>query len=176
MYRIAIFFAVTYRSHYMLYRIHYIIIIFLLHFFASYTYAWSARVVAVTDGDTIVVTAHASNKRIRIRLYGIDAPERNQACGKNAKAFVMAISLHKRVNIMPLNTERYGRTVAIVFLSNGSSLQEHLLEMGLAWVWPRYCVNCKEWKALQKTAQQEKIGLWKSDAKALEPWKWRQRR
>ncbi|OXS27893.1 MAG: hypothetical protein BCS36_11235 [Desulfovibrio sp. MES5] len=73
--------------------------------------------------------------------------------------------------------DRYGRTVGVVILPDGASLQERLVSEGLAWVWPRYCKQafCREWEELEEAAQREKRGLWR-DETPIPPWGWRRQK
>jgi micrococcal nuclease len=89
------------------------ILIFLITFlFTSYSYAFEGPVILVSDGDTITVVHNG--KPEKIRLYGIDTPESNQAFGTGAKNFTYAMVYRKSVNVEPVTTDRYGRTVGIV--------------------------------------------------------------
>ena len=139
-------------------------------------HAVPARIVSVIDGDTIDVELAAGGDRIRIRLFGIDAPERKQPGGEAARVFMFAF-LFQTVAIEPQGKrpDRYGRTVTTVYLPGGESLQALLLEAGLAWVWPRYCRDCEEWQNLQDAARSQGRGLWASPG-AMPPWEWRRKR
>lgn len=134
--------------------------------------AWPARVVAVTDGDTVGVEPVSGGEQVKIRLYGIDAPERKQPFGEAARGLVSNAVLHRNVSIEEKSRDRYGRIVAIVWLGTGESLQSVLLEAGLAWVWPRYCRNCQSWEELQKKAHMLGLGIW-FDPAPIPPWEWR---
>ncbi|MDR0828336.1 MAG: thermonuclease family protein [Desulfovibrio sp.] len=70
--------------------------------------------VAVADGDTITVEPARGGDRVKIRLHGIDAPERKQPYGETARGFVSNSVLFKQVDVQPRDRDRYGRTVAIV--------------------------------------------------------------
>ncbi len=134
------------------------------------------KVVKVADGDTITVLTE-NKRQIRIRLYGIDTPERRQPFGKRAKQFTSALVFGKEVFIEVIDTDRYRRSVALVQLSDGRLLNEELLKSGLAWVYERYCKKtfCEEWKDIETQAKAEKRGLFRNE-NALEPWKARRRR
>ena len=54
---------------------------------ASPVLAWPARIIQVTDGDTLTVELVTGGERVKVRLHGIDAPERNQPGGEAARAF-----------------------------------------------------------------------------------------
>ena len=139
-------------------------------------WAWPARVVAVSDGDTITVEPTDGGNRIKVRLHGIDAPEKDQPGGEPARAFVVQAALYKAVEVEPTlqGKDRYGRTVAVVVLPGGESLQAALLRAGHAWVWPRYCRGCGEWEVLQEEARAAGRGLW-INLNPVPPWEWRRK-
>ncbi len=70
----------------------------LLLTFPCLAWAWSGMVVGVTDGDTIKVMG-SHNKQVKIRLYGIDTPEKGQAFGKKAKQFTSGMVFGKVVEV-----------------------------------------------------------------------------
>lgn len=161
-----------------------IVLIFLLICFhiTEPALAWPGRVVSVSDGDTISVEPVAGGDIVKVRLHGIDCPERRQASGEAARFFVNERVLFQLVEIdeqpngrETRNQDKYGRTVAIVYLANGECLQAELLKTGLAWVWPRYCRNCSEWERLQQEAAKAGRGLWAEET-PIPPWEWRNRR
>jgi endonuclease YncB( thermonuclease family) len=67
----------------------------------------------------------------------------------------------KVVEIEPMDTDRYGRTVGLVTI-NGKSINEELVKNGFAWVFTRYCDKpfCNQWYKDQDEARQKKLGLW----------------
>lgn len=133
--------------------------------------ASSAKVVKIVDGDTIILDDSS-----RVRLYGIDCPERGQAEEIESTQAARELALGKTVEIETMYQDRYGRVVAIVILESGVTLQSALLQKGLAWVAPRYCkrLECVEWKVLEDAARHEQRGLW-SNQSPLPPWEWRRR-
>lgn len=135
-------------------------------------FAWPGRVVAVTDGDTLVAEPESGGDRVKVRLHGIDAPERKQPYGEASRGFVIDIALFKSVEVEETARDRYGRIVAVVWLPTGESLQAELLRAGLAWVWPQYCTNCEKWMDLQRRAMEAATGLW-ADGNPIAPWEWR---
>ncbi|MDR0339921.1 MAG: thermonuclease family protein [Desulfovibrio sp.] len=139
---------------------------------ASPAFAWEARVVGVADGDTITVEPAVGGDRVRVRLYGIDAPEARQSYGQAAKGFVNSAALYKQVEIDAGGRDRYGRTVAIVTVAGVGVLQELLLDAGLAWVYPQYCKDCAAWLERQTAARKAGKGLW-ADGHPVPPWEWR---
>lgn len=140
------------------------------------SWAWLARVVKVADGDTITVIDEY-NQSHRIRLYGIDCPEKNQPFGNTAKNFVSKAIAHSVVDIIEKDRDRYGRIVAIVKISDTLELQHLLVGYGLAWVYPQYCKEpvCSGWQRLEAGASLAKRGLWQ-ESNAIPPWQWRRKK
>ena len=125
----------------------------------------------VADGDTITVMHEGKGKRIR--LYGIDTPEKGQAFGKRAKQFTSNMGCGKTVEVEPKDVDRYGRTVGLVSI-NGESLNQALIKSGFAWVYRKYCKEpfCKDWLNFESAARYGKIGLW-SEPNPIVPWEFR---
>jgi len=131
------------------------------------------RVISVADGDSLTVLTQ-QGERQRIRLYGIDAPESGQAGGEAATAFARSKALFTEVELNVMDTDRFGRAVAMVTLPDGSILNEELVRHGHAWVYDTYCRQpiCIKWRALEKEARVNKKGLW-ADKNPTPPWTWR---
>jgi micrococcal nuclease len=134
-------------------------------------WAWSGKVIGVSDGDTITVLRNQQPQKIR--LYGIDCPEKRQPFGKRAKQFTSELVFGKVVEVEPVAIDRYGRTVAFVQVEN-ISVNEELIKEGLGWVFVRFCKLplCAEWQSLQLVAQAEKRGLWGHSGE-IPPWEYR---
>lgn len=128
-----------------------------------------ATVTRVIDGDTLVIDDDS-----KVRLYGIDCPERGQPGEAEAAQATSQLVGGQTVQIENLYADRYGRTVAIVILESGGTLQEALLQKGMAWVAPRYCKRpeCDSWRDLEQSARLARIGIWQ-DEHAVPPWEWR---
>jgi len=127
------------------------------------------RVVGVADGDTITVMY--DGRGVRVRIHGIDAPEKGQPFGQRAKQFVSDLVFGKDVTVRPVTKDRYGRTVAEVILDDGRSLGEELVRAGLAWWYKRYS-NDATLGDLENEARIAKRGLW-SDPNPTPPWEFR---
>lgn len=137
---------------------------------------FKGRVVAVADGDTITVLTQ-DKQQVKIRLYGIDCPESRQPFGTRAGQATSKAVFGKDVTVKPVETDRYGRTVAIVLLPSGEDLNTILLREGMAWVYQKFCKHseiCGSYRQLEHQAKSEKRGLWK-DANPIAPWEWRRR-
>jgi micrococcal nuclease len=141
-------------------------------------FGYSGKCVAVTDGDTIKVMH--DGKAERIRLYGVDAPEKKQDFGMKAKQFTSDEVFGKEVDVYTMNTDRYGRTVGFVYLHGEKtvSLNAKLVANGYAWVYVQYCNNkdiCSFLLNLEKVAREAKLGLW-DQPNPIEPWNFRKRK
>ncbi len=130
---------------------------------------FTGRVVGVSDGDTITVLH--DGKAERIRLHGIDCPEKRQAFGNRAKQFTSNLVFAKTVTVQILDRDRYGRTVGVVLLPDGRSLNHELVRAGLAWMYRRY-TNDQSLSDLEEEARLARRGLW-ADSHAVPPWEWR---
>ncbi len=134
--------------------------------------AWEGKVVGVTDGDTITVLHDKT--AVKVRLYGIDCPEKRQPFGSRAKQFTSDLVFGKVVDVETVDVDRYKRTVGIVRLPDGSVVNQEIVRAGLGWLYAAYCKRpiCHEWKTLESEAAAAKQGLWK-DKNPVPPWEWR---
>ena len=132
------------------------------------TIEWKGKCVAVSDGDTISVMR--DGKAEKIRLYGIDCPEKRQAFGTQAKKFTSDMVFGKTVRVQATDTDRYGRRIGIVYVGK-EMLNAKLIAAGMAWHYKRYSDN-KALADLEKQARAKKIGLW-SDSNPTPPWEYR---
>jgi|LGOV01.1.fsa_nt_gb endonuclease YncB( thermonuclease family) len=126
-------------------------------------YAWTGKVSHVVDGDTIDVLHDGD--RERIRLYGIDTPERGQFYYKQAKEEVRRLVAGKTVTVEPyyLDNGNPRRTVATISI-DGLNINQHLVQAGYAIVHQKYCTKdiCNSWKNLEATAKMQEKGMWPS--------------
>jgi endonuclease YncB( thermonuclease family) len=128
--------------------------------------SFTARVVSVADGDAITVLT-TDNRQVKVRLYGINCPERRQPYGNRARQATSEAIHGKEVNVHPMDTDRYGRTVAIVAAPGREMLNSWLVKSGLAWVYERYCKAadpCDRLRELEREARAGKVGLWRDKA------------
>jgi micrococcal nuclease len=144
-----------------------VVLFFLLCSFQ--TTEWSGKVVAVLDGDTIEVLHDGQAERIR--LAGIDCPEKKQAFGMKAKQFTSDLVYGKKVTVRPKEKDRYGRTIADVFLEDGTWLNKALIDAGYAWHYKAYSKD-QVLSNAEIQAKNSKFGLW-SDGSPLAPWEFR---
>lgn len=129
---------------------------------------------SVVDGDLITIISRG--KEIEIRLFGIDAPEKNQPFGQSAKNFTGAMASGKEIRIEPMRKDTNGRIVAMVFV-NGANLNEQIVSQGFAWVSRQECKEsfCTDWLQLEAIAKAAQKGLW-ADEHPAPPWEHRKNR
>lgn len=130
----------------------------------------SGRVVGVTDGDTIKVLT-ADSTLLKIRLDGIDCPEKSQAFGTKAKQFASDLVFGRNVKVEKTGIDKYGRTLGYVIVSDSINLNKELLKAGLAWHYKKYNNN-PELAQLEEEARRQKKGLW-VDSLPIAPWDFR---
>ncbi len=130
---------------------------------------FTGRVVGVSDGDTITVMHNGKGERIR--LHGIDCPEKRQAFGNRAKQFTSNLVFAKTVTVQFVDRDRYGRTVGVVLLPDGRSLNHELVKAGFAW-WYRKYSDDQRLGELEAEAREAKRGLWAAPT-PIPPWEWR---
>ncbi len=136
----------------------------------AYAETFTGQVVGVADGDTIHVLHN--DKAERVRLYGIDCPEKKQPYGKKAKWFTSDLTFRKTVTVIVKDRDRYGRTIGEVILPNGKSLNRELVRAGYAWWYFKYAPTDFALKILQEISMELKTGLW-ADAESMAPWEFR---
>src|SRR5262244_1602757 len=97
----------------------------------------AGQVVAILDGDTIEVLHN--NRAQRIRLNGIDCPEKGQAYGKKAKQATSELVFGKEVTLQTNGKDKYGRTIADVLLPDGTNVNHELVKEGWC-CWYQECM------------------------------------
>lgn len=137
----------------------------LLVFAPLLLFALSGKVVSVHDGDTITILVE--KEQVKIRLFGIDAPELKQPCGKKSKQFLSNLIAGQIVEVEKNGNDRYGRTIGTVSL-NGEDINAQMVENGYAWAYRRFS---KKYAPQESEAKFEKRGLWRDDP--IPPWEWR---
>jgi micrococcal nuclease len=136
---------------------------------AADTGTFKGRVTAVLDGDTIEVLK--DKRPVRIRLFGIDSPERDQDFGTRARQFTSNKVFRKTVEVVPVEKDQYRRLVAKVYI-NGKYLNQMIVAEGFAWWYKRYAPKDVDLKEAENEARSSKKGLW-SHPKPIPPWKFR---
>lgn len=133
----------------------------------------------IADGDTIYVRSTKQNASYRVRLAMIDAPEKNQAYGQQAKLALQ--QLLRGAGLVTLHihsTDRYGRLIAVVEDDRKRNINLLLVNQGAAWVYSQYAKQAEFASyypvitTAEHNARMQRIGLW-ADADPIEPWRFR---
>jgi endonuclease YncB( thermonuclease family) len=130
------------------------------------------NVVKIADGDTLTLLT-STNEQVKIRLAGIDTPEKKQPFGNKAKQALANLAFQKQALVEVETKDRYGRTVGVVFV-DGLNVNAELVKQGMAWVYRKY-TDDKRLYTLESEAKQAKRGLW-LDENPIPPWEWRRGR
>ena len=130
---------------------------------------FEATVVGIADGDTISVL-HDGKER-KIRLSGIDCPEKGQPFGTKARECTSGLAFGKTVQVDVQSFDRYGRTVGEVTLPDGRNLSNVILEQGYAWWYKKYSRDLYR-QGLEQDARSTGRELW-SEPSPRAPWEFR---
>jgi endonuclease YncB( thermonuclease family) len=123
------------------------------------------KVVSVTDGDTVRVL-DAANVQHKVRLDGIDAPERGQPFGTVARDRLASLVMGKAVTVHSDGRDKYGRTLGRIEIE-GQDVNRRMVDDGMAWHYSRFN-NDARLAAAERAARAAKRGLW-ADAKPVPP-------
>jgi len=130
---------------------------------------FDAKVIVVMDGDTVMVLR--DGKKVKVRLANIDAPESDQAFGKESRDALANMVLKKQVHVNSKAVDSYGRLIAEISI-NGKSVNEAQVKKGMAWEYSHFHSN-KRYLSLNKQAQQARVGLWANGVQPVSPEQWR---
>jgi endonuclease YncB( thermonuclease family) len=133
------------------------------------------RVVKVSDGDTITVL-DSSNHQHKIRLMGIDAPEKKQPFGERSKQALSSLVYDRQVVVEYTKLDKYGRKIGKI-LVNGVDANLRQVEAGMAWHYKKYKTEQSSedvvlYTAAEEVARKEERGLWVNRG-PISPWEWR---
>jgi micrococcal nuclease len=132
---------------------------------------YTAKVVSIKDGDTVVVL-DSLNNQTTLRLAEVDCPEKNQPFGTKAKQFTSDQIYLKTIKYVVTDTDRYGRNIAKIYYDTDNKyLTAEIIKAGLGWHYKRYSTS-KELASFEDNAKKNKIGLW-IDNNPIAPWEWR---
>jgi endonuclease YncB( thermonuclease family) len=144
----------------------------------------TGHVIGVTDGDTITVL-DADRQQHKIRLQGIDAPEKAQPFGQRSKKNLSRLVFNKEVRVEWEKRDRYRRIVGKVWVQPAScptcpmtlDVGHAQITVGLAWWYRRYATEQSPqdrgaYEFSEQEARAKRVGLWR-DADQMPPWEWR---
>lgn len=126
------------------------------------------KVVGITDGDTVHVLV--DERDLKVRLDQIDAPEKKQPFGDRSRQSLAELCFQKDVRLVTHGRDRYGRTIATVFVGSVDVNAEQV-RRGMAWAYLKY-LRDPALLADQAEAKAANRGLW-ADAEPVPPWEWR---
>ncbi|MGB3766212.1 MAG: thermonuclease family protein [Phormidesmis sp.] len=135
---------------------------------------------SIYDGDSFRVSD--GEREIKVRICGIDAPEKEQALGIESRDHLrqMMAKGTGRVTLVETDIDQYGRTVAEVFIPTGNGDEEihlntQMVADGMAYVYPQYVSSCPNGSLMQSVgaeAQQRALGVW-ANPNSQKPWDYR---
>ncbi len=146
----------------------------------------TGKVVGVSDGDTITVL-DTDRTQYKIRVAGIDAPEKAQAFGQRSKESKSALVFGKDVAVVTSERDRYGRHIGKVMVAETSCSARNCpktldaglaqLTVGMAWWYRKYAreqsaEDAGAYEFAEQEARSRSVGLWR-DQNPTPPWDWR---
>lgn len=126
----------------------------------------SYKVIAIIDGDTYDILDE--KKIIRIRMDGIDAPERGMPYNKVSKKYLSDLIFGKIIQVKMGELDKYDRTIAQTYLLDGTDVSLEMIRAGLAWHFKKYSSN-EEYAKVEVEARGNKLGLWQEN-NPIPPW------
>lgn len=138
----------------------------------------TGRVVGIADGDTLTLL-DTSNIKHKIRLAGIDSPEKGQPFGQACKKSLSDLAYDRVVAVASNKLDRYGRVIGKV-LVNGQDVNLEQVRRGCGWHYKKYqneqiLDDRLSYNAAEELARASRIGLW-IDSESMPPWDWRKAR
>ena len=146
----------------------------------------SGKVVGVSDGDTVTVL-DANREQFKIRVSGIDAPEKAQPFGQRSKESMSALVFGKDVDVRWNKRDRYQRIVGKVMMADPNCRMTQCpktldaghtqVTVGLAWWYRKYAKeqspeDAQRYEVAEQEAKSRRVGLW-ADGQPTPPWDWR---
>lgn len=134
------------------------------------------KAVKILDGDTFDLLTNPPARQgtaetLRIRLDGIDCPEKNQPFGKEATQYLKELLADKPLRVTGSKKDRDGRLIGTVFVAGTTNVNQALIRTGFAWHFTQYSKD-STLAMLERDARIRRVGLW-ADAQPIAPWEWR---
>jgi len=144
---------------------------------AAVAHTLRGKVVAVADGDTITILS--KRKPVKVRLSGIDAPEKRQAFGQRAKQGLSDCAFGRQADVQWKKADRYGRVIGKV-TAEGVDCGKRQIQKGLAWHYTAYAkeqalADRATYQVAERQARSRSVGLW-SERHPTAPWDFRKTR
>jgi micrococcal nuclease len=146
-----------------------LILYFILITLVASSQSFNGTIIRVIDGDTYVFQTLEGS--FTVRMYGTDAPERDQPFAKESADFLKQY-LNKYAILKPNGTDRYRRRLGTLYI-DGEDINLLTIKNGCAWHFKRYSSD-KQYASAEEYARKNKIGLW-SSPNPIPPWNWRKK-
>lgn len=137
------------------------------------------KIVGISDGDTATLLT-PDKVQVKIRLYGIDAPEKDQPFGQKSKQMLSDLIFDKNVKVWKEDTDKYGRTVGRIYLNSTAltpkiDVNLSMISQGGAWAYRKYLgQGDQSFIHAEESAKKNKLGLWGlQEDQIMPPWDWR---
>lgn len=133
---------------------------------------FQVKVVKISDGDTFTAI-NRDNLQLKIRVWGIDAPEKKQAFGTKAKDYLASLIFGKTITVDVQKQDGWGRYIAYVYTPDDRDVSLEMINAGMAWQFVEYDQS-EKYRAAESQARKSKKGLW-SDPHRIAPWEFRKK-
>ena len=130
----------------------------------------AGKIVAVIDGDTYDILV-PGDTTLRVRMEGIDAPEKGMAFNKVAKTYLSELCFGKKVNLLVTGIDQHRRVLGFTFVDDTLELSHEMIKAGYAWHFTKYNKDT-DLAALEQDARKAEKGLW-FDKNPIAPWEFR---
>lgn len=130
------------------------------------------EVISVADGDTFTMKT-LTDERIKVRLFGIDAPERGQDFGNKSRQLLNELCYGKIVKVTVEDIDQYDRTLGTVYVDE-ININEEMVRNGLAWYYNHF-VEDHRLDSLEQVARSEELNIW-SKKNPMSPYEFRQKK
>ena len=135
------------------------------------------KVVGITDGDTLTIL-DINQVQHRVRIAGIDAPERKQPFGQASRQSLAHLTFGQAIEADCYKWDRKRRICNAFVSTKDVGLEQ--VRMGMAWHYKRFAREQtpearRAYAEAEDAARRSKLGLWQEGANAIPPWEWRRR-
>ena len=128
----------------------------------------TGKIIGVLDGDTYDILL-AGNQTIRIRMEGIDAPEKGMPFYQKSKKYLSDMCFNKKIKLVITGVDSHGRKLAFGYLADGRELSHEMIKAGLAWHYKKFNSDL-DLAQLEVEARMAKIGIWSTNNEPMPPW------
>lgn len=150
-----------------------LIAILFCHANSALAQKFQVKVVKISDGDTFTAI-NRDNLQLKFRIWGIDAPEKEQAFGTKSKEHLSSLIFGKTITVDVQKQDGWGRYIAYVFTPDNKDVGTEMLTAGMAWQFIEYDQS-EKYRAAESQARKSKKGLW-SDSHRIAPWEFRKKK